>query len=132
MIFEEFKRFRKERPDEAAFLISAGDRSVPVSWRRFTDDIATVCWIIEKHAPASKIALLGENSYEWMVAHAACLFSGAVAVPVETGLANNKFIRILSGLSAGEEVMLAPPLSDSVGGSETELAKEGAAEEEAK
>ncbi|MBQ6136642.1 MAG: HlyD family efflux transporter periplasmic adaptor subunit [Kiritimatiellae bacterium] len=55
--------------------------------------------------------------------------SGGERVPVETGLANNKFIRILSGLRAGDEVMLAPPLSDSVGGAETELAKEPAAEE---
>ncbi len=42
---------------------------------------------------------------------------------VTTGLANNKFIRILSGVKPGEQVMLAPPLSDSVGGSETDLAK---------
>ena len=33
---------------------------------------------------------------------------------------------------AGDEVMRAPPLSDSVGGSETELAKEPAEEEESK
>ena len=58
--------------------------------------------------------------------------NGSERVPVDTGLANNKFIRILSGLSAGEEVMLAPPLSDSVGGAETELAKEPGSEEEAK
>lgn len=124
MIFEEFKRFRKERPGEAAFLISAGDRFVPVSWRRFTDDIATVCWIIEKHAPASKIALLGENSYEWMVAHAACLFSGAVAVPVETGLSAQEIaarmktvgakVLLHSALyaeKAHEVAALAPPLA---------------------
>ena len=83
MIFEAFKRHRAERPDAPAFLIASGDRFVPVSWRQFTDDIASVCWIAEKHAPGAKIALLGENSYEWMVAHAACIFSGAVAVPVE-------------------------------------------------
>lgn len=77
---------REERPDEAAFLVSSGDRSLPVSWRSFTDDIATISWVIEKHAPGGKIAILGENSYEWMVVHAACLFSGAVAVPVEPAL----------------------------------------------
>ena len=86
MLFESFKRFREERGREAAFLIASGDRSVPVCWRQFTDDIASVCWIIEKHAAGKKIALLGENSYEWMVAHAACIFSGAVAVPVEPAL----------------------------------------------
>jgi hypothetical protein len=48
---------------------------------------------------------------------------------VRTGLANNKFIRILSGLAAGEQVMLAPPLSDSVGGAETDLAGKPQVEE---
>ena len=32
---------------------------------------------------------------------------------VETGLDNNRFVRILSGLSAGEEVLLVPPLAES-------------------
>ena len=40
---------------------------------------------------------------------------------VEPGLANSRFIRILSGLSAGEEVSLAPPLADSATGADTEL-----------
>lgn len=86
MVFEAFRAFRRDRGGEAAFLIASGDRSVPVTWKQFTDDIATVCWIIEKHAAGGRIGLLGENSYEWMVAHAACMFSGAVAVPVEPAL----------------------------------------------
>ena len=32
---------------------------------------------------------------------------------VETGLDNNRFVRILSGLEGGEEVLLVPPLGDS-------------------
>ena len=85
-LFESFKRHRRERPDAPAFLIASGDRSMPVSWRRFTDDIETVAHLIRKNAPGSVIGILGENSYEWMVAHAACLFSGATVVPVEVTL----------------------------------------------
>lgn len=33
--------------------------------------------------------------------------------PVETGLDNNRMVRIISGLEPGEEVLLAPPLSES-------------------
>ena len=40
---------------------------------------------------------------------------------IETGLANNRFVRILSGLSAGELVSLTPPLKESAGTAETEL-----------
>ena len=100
MLFETFKKYREERPGEAAFLVSSGDRSMPVDWRRFTDDIATVCWIIEKYAPGAKVAIMGENSYEWMVAHAACLFSGAVAVPVEPALSADDIAKRLSFVGA--------------------------------
>ena len=79
------------------------------------------------YVPVQCVVRIAGNSFVWRKAS-----NGGERVPVETGLANNKFIRILSGLSAGEEVLLAPPLSDSVGGSETELAKESAAAEEEK
>ena len=86
MIFEAFKRMRAERPDATAFMITSGDRSVPVNWKQFTDDIDLVSNIIRKHAKGEKIGLLGENSYEWIVAHAAILFSGATVVPIDMNL----------------------------------------------
>ena len=33
---------------------------------------------------------------------------------IETGLDNNRFVHVLSGLEPGEEVMLTPPLAGSV------------------
>jgi len=86
MLFESFKRLREECPNSAAFLITSGDRSVPISWRQFTDDIDLVVRLIRIHAPGAKIGLLGENSYEWIVAHAAILFSGATVVPIDINL----------------------------------------------
>ncbi len=93
MLFEAFKRNREERPHDAAFLIASGDRSVPVSWRQFTDDIALVCWLIDRHAPGAKVCLLGENSYPWMVAHAACLFAGATVIPLDPNLSADDLAR---------------------------------------
>ncbi len=86
MIFESFKSLRESNPHSPAFLIAAGDRALPISWRTFTDDIDAVVHIIRKFAYGSTIAILGENSYEWMVAHAAILFSGAIALPLDTAL----------------------------------------------
>ena len=86
MIFEAFKRMREERPHAAAFLITSGDRSVPITWRQFTDDIDLVVRLIRTNVPGSKIGILGENSYEWMVAHAAIVFSGATVVPIDMNL----------------------------------------------
>ena len=86
MIFEAFKRMREERPFSAAFLVTSGDLALPITWRQFTDDIDIVVHLIRTYAPGAKVGILGENSYEWMVAHAACLFSGAVAIPVDPNL----------------------------------------------
>ena len=86
MLFEAFQRNLRERPDEAAFMIAAGDRSLPISWRRFADDISAVSWVIRRYSPGAVIGLMGENSYEWITAHAACLFSGVCVIPVDINL----------------------------------------------
>ncbi len=86
MIFEAFRKFRNERPDAPAFLVASGDRSLPITWKEFTDDIAAIVWAIGKYSPNGKIALLGENSYQWIIAHAACMLSGACAVPIDVNL----------------------------------------------
>ena len=86
MIFEVFKKMREERPFSAAFLVTSGDLALPITWRQFTDDIDIVVHLIRTYAPGARIGILGENSYEWVVAHAACLFSGAVAIPVDMNL----------------------------------------------
>ncbi len=86
MLFEAFKRMREEHPGAAAFLVTSGDRSLPINWQQFTDDIDIVVRLINEYVPGSKIGILGENSYEWMVAHAATIFSGSTAVPVDMNL----------------------------------------------
>ena len=67
-------------------MIAAGDRSIPISWRQFAADIEAIAWVIRKYAPGGVIGLLGENSYEWITGHAACVFSGATVVPIEVNL----------------------------------------------
>ena len=86
MIFEAFKRNREETPDAPALLVSSGDRYVPITWRQFTDGIASVAWVVENYCPRGKVALLGENSCEWITAHAACLFAGACVIPLDVNL----------------------------------------------
>ena len=86
MIFEAFKKMREERPFSAAFLVTSGDLALPITWKQFTDDIDIVVHLIRTYAPGARIGILGENSYEWVVAHAAILFSGAVAIPVDMNL----------------------------------------------
>jgi len=55
---------------------------------------------------------------------------GPQPVPVEIGGANNKWMRIVSGIEPGQSVMLTPPLGDSEDSSQPRLARgeEGAGE----
>ena len=99
-LFDEFKRLRATCPVDAAFLLTSGDRYVPISWRQYTDDIAVISWIIENNAPHGVIGLIGENSYEWMAAHAACLFSGATVVPIDVNLNADEIASRLRTVSA--------------------------------
>lgn len=85
-LFERFRQYRIAHPDQTAFMAPMGDRYLSITWKKFTDDIALVAEVIREHATGKVVALLGENSYEWVVAHAACLFAGAVAVPVDGNL----------------------------------------------
>ena len=100
MVFEAFRRMREECPQRAAFLVTTGDRAIPITWRQFTDDIAVIVRIIQSYAPGGVIGLLGENSYEWMVAHAAVLFSGATAVPIDVNLDAADISRRLKSVDA--------------------------------
>ena len=91
-LLEQFRRNRDERPDEPAFLIAAGDRSVPISWREFAEDVEEIAWIVRHYAPGAVVGLLGENSYEWITAHAAGLFAGVTVVPLEVNLSAKEIV----------------------------------------
>ena len=107
MLFEAFRQMRSERPREAAFLIASGDRSLPISWRQFTDDIDAVAYLIRSHVPGSVIGILGENSYEWMVVHAAVLFSGATVTPIDANLTVAEIVERLKFVKASALVYSA-------------------------
>ena len=91
-ILSQFRQNRDERPDEPAFLIAAGDRSVPITWREFAEDIEEIAWIVTHYAPGAVVGLLGENSYEWITAHAAGLFAGVTVVPLEVNLSAKEIV----------------------------------------
>jgi len=85
-LFRQFKANRDEHPDAAAFLIASGDRSVPISWREFARDVEALAWVASHDVPKGVVGLLGENSYEWITAHVAGVFSGITVVPLEMTL----------------------------------------------
>lgn len=58
--------------------------------------------------PVQCVVRVGGEPFVWVKGK-----SGPERRAVETGLDNNRFVRILSGLADGEEVLLVPPLADS-------------------
>lgn len=80
-------RKAKKCGSSAAFQYMRGKKMYNVSYREFLDDI-----IIEGNYISnlieypSHIAILGENSYQWIVAFTAAVMSGNVAVPLDKEL----------------------------------------------
>ena len=58
-LFDAFRGHREQRPDKPAFMIASGDRALPISWRQFTDGIAVIAWLIDKHE-VKTVALIGD------------------------------------------------------------------------
>ena len=58
--------------------------------------------------PVQCVVRVGGRPFVWVKTK-----SGPERRTVETGLDNNRFVRILSGLEGGEEVLLVPPLAES-------------------
>jgi long-chain acyl-CoA synthetase len=101
MLFEAFRKMRIERPDMPAFHVAAGDHALPISWRQFTDDIETIAHLVKTHSPGATIAILGENSYEWIVVHAAVVFSGAKAVSLDVNASAEEIAEMTAFVGAG-------------------------------
>ncbi len=82
---EAFRKRLAGHPDSPAFMITSGDRYLQIPWRQFMRDVDAMAWAIRHYyGKDAVIALLGENSYEWMTCHAACIFCGATVVPLDT------------------------------------------------
>lgn len=78
--------------------------------------------IIEQHpdalyVPVQAVVRVGKTPTVYRRAGA-----GFEACPIEIGLDNNAMVHVLSGLAAGEEVLLAPPLAAGTDEEEVELA----------
>ena len=99
-IFGQFQECLRDHPDDAAFLIASGDRSVPISWRQFTHDIERIARGVSSLIPGGVVGLLGENSYEWMVAHAGVMFGGGVVVPIDPNLTPDEMAARLAFVGA--------------------------------
>ncbi len=90
----------KEYGKKIAFRYrTAGDEIADISFLQFSEDVVALGEYFLKKGlkDGAKIALLGENSYEWIVTYFACVNSGNVIVPIDKELKVPEIATILNG-----------------------------------
>lgn len=87
-----------ETPDETAFVIikKRGDTE-KISCKQFYDDVNSFgTWLFINDIHNEKIAIIGENSYEWILSFFAVVNSGNVVVPIDKSLSNDKISELVN------------------------------------
>lgn len=79
---------KEQKPDNIAFTYSKGrNQIVKKTYMEFHDEVnALGTWMHKQDLQGKHIAVLGENSYEWLVCFFAIVCGGAVAVPIDKEL----------------------------------------------
>lgn len=73
--------------DKIAFQYMRGKNIQSITYRKYLEDIlATGKYLSEHYGRRSHVAILGENSYQWLVVFMAAVMSGNVAVPLDKEL----------------------------------------------
>ena len=86
---------REKGPDTTAFY-RGENNDIPLNFREVSDLIEEIgTWLLDQGFSGDNIALLGENSTEWVLSYFAVTNSGNTAVPMDTGLKGDE----LAGLA---------------------------------
>ncbi len=75
-------------PDRVAFRYRKGRDSIESkTYAQVYQEVQNAaCWIDQNYGRGNHIAIIGENSYEWLIAFLGTLTSGNVAVPIDKEL----------------------------------------------
>lgn len=90
--------------ENAVFRYNRDGKRVEITFDRFKRDIDSFgTYLYDKGYKGKKIALLGENSYEWVLTYFAVVNGGNVIIPIDKELKPNE---ILALLKSGETDLL--------------------------
>ena len=89
-------------PDSPAFRYRKGRDGVETKTygEVYSEVRKAASWIEQNYGRGNHIAVIGENSYEWIVAFLACLGSGNVAVPIDKELPQNEVAWLIGKVGA--------------------------------
>lgn len=87
-----------ESSDEIAFSFMAGTEKIARrTFQEFNDDVNCFgTYLFNKGYHNAHIAIIGKNSYEWLVAFLAIVNGGNVAVPIDKNLPSEKVCQLLT------------------------------------
>ena len=93
-LFNRSKELYNEKP---AYYIPKGKSYYSISYNQFTDDVFNLAAAItSKFENEEKIAVLGENSYNWVLSYFGTTVSGKVIVPIDKELTAPEVNNILT------------------------------------
>ena len=92
----------KEYGNKTAYRYRDGQGITDVSFENFSADVTALGEYILSlgYKDGARIALLGENSYNWVVAYFAVINSGNVVVPIDKELKANEIYRLINDSDA--------------------------------
>jgi long-chain acyl-CoA synthetase len=84
---------------QTAFMVKAEGNKSPyekISFREFGQDVlALSAQLSEKGLQGRRVAVIGDNSYQWVLAYFATLFIGSVVVPLDRELLKPEILNLL-------------------------------------
>ncbi len=100
--FRHFVDFMRESyKDDAAFMFEVQKKDTEVTYAKFTDDIDRLAaYFVSAGLNDERIALYGENSYEWIVTYFAAVCSGNVIVPIDKELPGAEVATLVNDCAA--------------------------------
>ena len=95
--FFELLTITKEKyGDKAIFRAKKKKHEEIISYNRFQDDVSRLSsFFHQKYGERLKIALIGENSYEWVLTYFAVVCSNNIVVPVDKELSSTDLSELL-------------------------------------
>ena len=92
---EMLNRLAVEKPHNTAFVYPCESGEMKKTYYDFKEDVyAFGAWLYSKKYKNKHIAIVGENSYEWLVVYFAAILGGNVAVAIDKGLPDDEIVAL--------------------------------------
>ncbi|MBO4591073.1 MAG: acyl--CoA ligase, partial [Eubacterium sp.] len=108
-------RNAREIPDYTAFVYPCETGEMRKTFLDLKDDVVAFgTWMYSKKLKDKRVAIVGENSYEWLVIYLATVCGGSVAVAIDKGLPEDE-ITNLAKLADVDTAFVSGTYFDKVG-----------------